>query len=64
MIGLVLLAGCAATPWVWQHPKGLGQQELQEATSECERLAQEEVSQKDYFYPSPYPFFPSHPGRF
>ena len=65
MIRLIclLLAGCA-TPWVWQHPQGLGQAELRQAIADCQQLAQDEVDRYDYYTPSFSPYFPPYGGSF
>jgi hypothetical protein len=56
LLCLLSLSGCGA-PWVWQHPQGLGPQELQRATAECRELAWEEANRYDFFGPYPYPYF-------
>jgi len=57
LIFVLLLAGCA-TPWVWQHPQGLGKQELEQATNECLDLAWQEANSRDYYTPYYYPYYP------
>ncbi|WP_156827025.1 hypothetical protein [Geopsychrobacter electrodiphilus] len=54
---LLLLCGCGV-PLVWQHPEGLSQAELQQATDECLRLSRQEAENSDYFSPHFYPRFP------
>jgi len=60
LFSLLFLWGCAS-PWTWQHPDGLGEQELQNAVQECQKIARDEVNRFDYYtpYPAP-PYFPLH----
>lgn len=58
---VLLLAGCAPpTKWVWQHPQGLDQQQLQQAISSCDQIAQDEIARNDYFTPYLFPYYPPY----
>lgn len=53
---MLLLSGCIGrNQWVWQHPSGYGEQEKQQAITDCEAIANAEA--RHYAYPFPYPHY-------
>ena len=61
ILGLLLLYGCAPT-YVWQHPEGLGEAELNKALAQCEQIAQDEVDRYNYLPPYSPPYYPPYDG--
>jgi len=50
----ILLAGCSATSYHWQHPELTAPQALKAAEQHCALLADDELD--SYGYPGPYPY--------
>lgn len=63
----LVLNGCAGNSyWTWEHPQGLGSQQLQKDELECRRLAEREAnisSYRYYYYDYPYYDLYAYRGR-
>ena len=63
--GLLLLAACAPSRYVWQHESGLGETELQQAHEVCDQYAAEQIPPRSYWgFPYPYGGYPFYYGDY
>lgn len=63
--GLLLLAACAPSRYVWQHESGLGETDLQQAQKVCDLYAAKQTPPDIYWdYPYVYGGYPFYYGGY